>query len=84
MFSELVFTKRPVDVVRVISNVNEVRIKRMKVVLFRESNFSAEKELLLFFIAWVVIQNSKPVRERFLKMVFGCKTITLGGNNLPL
>ena len=71
MFSELVFPKRPVDVVFVVSNVNEVRIKRMKVVLFRESNFSAEKELLLFFVAWVVIQNSKPVRDRFLKMMFG-------------
>ena len=70
MFSESVFPKSLVDVVFAVRNVNEVRIKTMKVVLFRESNFCAEKELLLFFIAWGVFQNSKPVTNIALLVVF--------------
>ena len=70
MFSESVFPKSPVDVVFAVRNVIKVRTKRMKTVLFRESNFCAEKELLLFFIAWSVFQNSKPVTNTVLLVVF--------------
>ena len=61
MFSELVFTKRPVDVFFVVSNVNEVRIKRMKVVLFRESNFFAEKGLCCFSRPGLFFKIRRPL-----------------------
>ena len=44
-------------------------MKRIKALLFLESNFCAEKQLLLFFISWGVIRNSEPAAEIVLPML---------------
>ena len=69
MFPKFVLSKRPVDVVFVVRNWNEGRMKRIKALLFLESNFCAEKQLLLFFISWGVIRNSEPAAEIVLPML---------------
>ena len=46
-FSLVVLSNSAVDVACVVMNATVARISRIKTVLFRESNFFAEKELLL-------------------------------------